>query len=110
MLLKENGASKFNSTPAKSATPISSIQHNVSTPLSNKNALSSADKKNLTPKSIHKPMNFTPIRELNRLTASVMRRFENSRVGAASSKASKDNTTPLRTPTMVLSYFLAMFF
>jgi len=30
-----------------------------------------------------------------------MRKFESTRVGAGPSKASKDNLTPIRTPTMV---------
>jgi hypothetical protein len=59
--------------------------------------LSNADKKRPTPKKV----NFTPIREFNRFTASVMKRFESTRVGASSSKASKDSLTPLKTPTMV---------
>ncbi|TKY46452.1 WAVE-DAMPENED 2 [Spatholobus suberectus] len=96
-LSKANGTSKFTSTPVKSTAAISFKRDNVATPMSNKPAtLSTADKKRSTPRSV----NFTPIRELNRLTASVMRKFESTRVGAGSSKASKDNLTPLRTPTM----------
>ncbi|XP_027359049.1 protein WVD2-like 7 isoform X2 [Abrus precatorius] len=97
-----NGTSKFTSTtPVKSTAPISSKRDNIATPMSNKAAtLSSADKKRSTPKSLQMSVSFTPIRELNRLTASVMRRFEGTRVGAGSSKASKDSLTPLRTPTL----------
>ncbi|KHN39705.1 hypothetical protein glysoja_040572 [Glycine soja] len=92
-----NGTSKFTTTPVKSTAAISFKRNNIVTPMSNKPAtLSTADKKRSTPRSV----NFTPIRELNRLTASVMRKFESTRAGAGSSKASKDNSTTLRTPTM----------
>ncbi|XP_054811442.1 protein WVD2-like 7 [Prosopis cineraria] len=109
--------SKFSSTPAK---PVSQKNENImGTPVrSNKPALGSVDKKkptvNVTPigsvdkkrstvkftliSSVDKKrptVSFTPIRELNRLTASVMRKFEGARV----SKASKESSTPLRTPT-----------
>ncbi|XP_058778924.1 protein WVD2-like 7 [Vicia villosa] len=101
-LLKSNhGTSKFTTTtPVKSSipvTPISSKIDNFATPtMSNKpSTLSNADKKRSTPKKV----NFTPIREFNRLTASVMRRFESTKVGSSSSKVSKDSSTPLRTPT-----------
>ncbi|KAL2335232.1 hypothetical protein Fmac_016445 [Flemingia macrophylla] len=97
-LSKANGTSKFTSTPVKSAAPNSSKRDNIATPMSSKPAtLGTADKKRSTPLSV----SFTPIRELNRLTASVMRKFESSIGGAGSSKASKDNLTPLRTPIMV---------
>ncbi|KAK2420381.1 pentatricopeptide repeat-containing protein [Trifolium repens] len=105
-LLKSNGTSKFTTTtPVKSNAPISSKIDNFATPMSNKKStrvdstpatLSNADKKRPTPKKV----NFTPIREFNRFTASVMKRFESTRVGASSSKASKDSLTPLKTPTM----------
>ncbi|RDX96711.1 Protein WVD2-like 7, partial [Mucuna pruriens] len=96
-LSKANGTSKFTSTPVKSTAAFSFKRDNIATPMNNEPAtLSIADKKRSTPRSV----NFTPIRELNRLTASVMRKFESTRVGAGSSKASKDNLTPLRTPTM----------
>lgn len=102
-LLKGTGTSKVTSTPVKSHAPIYSKRDNIATPMSsNKHAaLSSADKKRSTPRSLQMSVNFTPIRELNRLTASVMKKFESARVGAGSSKASKDTLTPLRTPTMV---------
>ncbi|XP_019451154.1 PREDICTED: protein WVD2-like 7 isoform X2 [Lupinus angustifolius] len=96
-LLKATGTSKFTSTPVKSTTPISSKRDNITTPMNNNKP--SSDKKRYTPKSLQMP-NFTPIREINRLTASVMKKFESTRAGAGSSKASKDSLTPLRTPTM----------
>ncbi|KAK7266868.1 hypothetical protein RIF29_19526 [Crotalaria pallida] len=97
-LLKATGTSKFNSTPVKSTAPISSKRDNIATPMSNNKP--SVDKKRFTPKSLQMSVNFTPIRELNRLTASVMRKFESTRVGASSSKPSKDSLTPLKTPIM----------
>ncbi|QHO17637.1 uncharacterized protein DS421_10g313830 [Arachis hypogaea] len=105
-LLKSNATSKVASTPIKStAATLSSKRDNCNiaatpTSSSNKHAslLSSADKRRSTP---YKSVNFTPIRELNRLTASVMKKFESARASAGSSKASKDaSLTPLRTPTM----------
>ncbi|CAL5185704.1 unnamed protein product [Lathyrus oleraceus] len=102
LLKANNGTSKFTTTtPVKSTTPISSKIDNFVTPAMSSNkpsSLSNADKKRSTPKKV----NFTPIREFNRLTASVMRRFESTKVGSSSSssKVSKDSLTPLRTPTM----------
>ncbi|CAL0299155.1 unnamed protein product [Lupinus luteus] len=98
-LLKATATSKFTSTPIKSTAPISSKRDNIATPtMSNKKP--SADKKKYTPKSLQMSVNFTPIREINRLTASVMKKFESTRAVSGSSKASKDSLTPLRTPTM----------
>ncbi|KAG5039919.1 hypothetical protein JHK85_012395 [Glycine max] len=101
-----NGTSKFTTTPVQSTAAISFERDNIVTPMRNKPAiLSTADKKRSTPRSV----NFTPIRELNRLTASVMRKFESTRAGAGSSKASKDSLTPLRTPTMVFQLLCFVF-
>ncbi|KAK7364859.1 hypothetical protein VNO80_13603 [Phaseolus coccineus] len=92
-----NKPSKFTATPIKSTAAISFRRDNIVTPMNNMPVgLSTVDKKRSTPRSV----NFTPIRELNRLTASVMRKFESTRGGAGTSKASKDNLTPIRTPTM----------
>ncbi|KAL1291898.1 protein WVD2-like 4 isoform X2 [Arachis ipaensis] len=104
-LLKSNATSKVASTPTKStAATVSSKRDNcniAATPTSSSkhaSLLSSADKRRSTP---YKSVNFAPIRELNRLTASVMKKFESARASAGSSKASKDaSLTPLRTPTM----------
>lgn len=99
-------SSKSSSIHQKAAKDGSSKDNNIATPISKKPALlDSAEKKTSTPKSLHKSVNFTPIRELNRLTSTVIRKIENSRFGANSSKASKDCHSPLRTPTMVLSCF-----
>ncbi|KAG2384302.1 Protein WVD2-like 7 [Vigna angularis] len=92
-----NRPSKFTATPIKSTAAISFRRDNIVTPVNNMPVgLSTVDKKRSTPRSV----NFTPIRELNRLTASVMRKFESTRAGAGPSRASKDNLTPIRTPTM----------
>lgn len=103
-LLKVTETSKSTSSPVKSEVSCGSKKDNVATPRSKEPALASPhpEKKRSSPKSLLMS-NFTPIREINRLTASVMKRFENARVGAASSKVSKDNssTTPIRTPTKV---------
>ncbi|TKY58871.1 hypothetical protein E2542_SST15943 [Spatholobus suberectus] len=101
-LLKVVGTFMFNnSTPVKSTTPSLSNKDDIATPVSNKPALSSADKEKSTAKSPHMSLNFTLIREINRLTVSLMRKFENTRVGAGSSKVSKDSSTLLRTTTKV---------
>lgn len=73
----------------------------TATPLNKRLVLEPADKKRSTPKTLHKAINFTPIRELNRITSSVIRKIENSRVGSSSSKANKDISTPLKTPNTV---------
>jgi hypothetical protein len=106
--LLHNRASKLPSSPAKHTAPICPKKDNNTTPMNMKPAIDYTDRKRSTPKSLHKSVNFTPIRELNKLTSTVMRKIESSRLGASSSKASKDCSTPLRTPTMVLSYFPAL--
>ncbi|XP_062152600.1 protein WVD2-like 7 isoform X3 [Alnus glutinosa] len=93
-------ASKLPSSPAKHTAPICPKKENNATPMSMKPATDSVDKKR-SPKSHHKSVNFTPIRELNRFTSKVIRKIESSRVGGSSYKASKDCSTPLRTPTTV---------
>lgn len=45
-------------------------------------------------------MNFTPAREFNRITSSIIRKIDNSR-GGSHSKSSKDCPTPSRTPMMM---------
>lgn len=97
-LLKIVGSSKFNnSTPVKCSTPSLSNKDDIATPMSNK----SENKEKSTPKSPHMSLNFTLIREINRLRVSLMRKFESTRVGAGSSKTSKDGSTLLRTTTKV---------
>ncbi|XP_008230454.1 PREDICTED: protein WVD2-like 7 isoform X1 [Prunus mume] len=94
-------APKVPSSPAKPIVSSCSRKDDILTPLRKKPATELEDKKRSTPKSLHKSVSFTPIRELSRLTSTVIRKIENSRVGASSSKTSKDCMTPLRTPTTV---------
>lgn len=91
-------ASKLPSTPAKP-----SKKENNATPISKKSALDAADKKRSTPKSIHKSIYLTPAREINRLTSTIIRKIDSSKAIGYSSKASKECSTPLRTPTVVLT-------
>lgn len=112
------------STPAKPISPASCINNatpkhvankyvmesadkrksNNATPkqVANKYVMESADKRKSTPKSLRMAVNFTPIRELNKLTSTVMRKIERSRVGSSTSKPAKDCSTPLRTPNTAL--------
>ncbi|XP_050232317.1 protein WVD2-like 7 isoform X4 [Mercurialis annua] len=92
--------SKLPCSPAKPAAPFRARKENNATPINKVPATDSMDRKKITPKSTHKSMNFTPVREINRLTSTIIRKIDNSRVGS-NSKASKDCSTPLRTPTMV---------
>ncbi|XP_009370317.2 protein WVD2-like 7 isoform X1 [Pyrus x bretschneideri] len=94
-------APKVPSSPAKPTAPSCSRKDDIITPLRKYPAAELEDKKKSTPKSLHKSVKFTPIRELSRLTSTVMRKIENSRVGASSSKTSKECLTPLKTPTTV---------
>lgn len=91
-------ASKLPSTPAKPAPSVRAKKEN--TPISKKSALESVERRKPTPKSTHKSMNFTPAREFNRITSSIIRKIDNSR-GGSHSKSSKDCPTPSRTPMMM---------
>ncbi|XP_021669159.2 protein WVD2-like 7 isoform X2 [Hevea brasiliensis] len=93
-------ASKLPCTPVKPAASVRSRKENNATPISKKSALDSLDKKRSTPKSTYKSANFTPVRELNRVTSTIIRKIDGSKV-TSNSKASKDCPTPLRTPTTV---------
>lgn len=95
-------ASKLPSTPAKPAPSVRAKKENTATPISKKSALESVERRKPTPKSTHKSMNFTPAREFNRITSSIIRKIDNSRVGSHS-KSSKDCPTPSRTPMMMVS-------
>ncbi|XP_034932467.1 protein WVD2-like 7 isoform X3 [Populus alba] len=93
-------ASKLPSTPAKPAPSVRAKKENTATPISKKSALESVERRKPTPKSTHKSMNFTPAREFNKITSSIIRKIDNSRVGSHS-KSSKDCPTPSRTPMMM---------
>ncbi|XP_011045202.1 PREDICTED: uncharacterized protein LOC105140176 isoform X1 [Populus euphratica] len=97
-----NIASKLPSTPAKPAPSVRAKKENTATPISKKSALDSVERRKPTPKSTHKSMNFTPAREFNRITSSIIRKIDNSRAGSHS-KSSKDCPTPSRTPMMMVS-------
>ncbi|XP_023550394.1 protein WVD2-like 7 isoform X2 [Cucurbita pepo subsp. pepo] len=92
-----NRSSKIPSTPAKPIAPASTPKQ-----VANKHVMESADKRKSTPKSLRMAVNFTPIRELNKLTSTVIRKIERSRVGSNTSKPAKDCSTPLRTPNTAL--------
>lgn len=53
-----------------------------------------------TPKSSRKSINFTPAQELSRLTSTIIQKIDGPRM-ASYSKASKECSTPSRTPNTV---------
>ncbi|XVF16276.1 hypothetical protein REPUB_Repub10bG0017200 [Reevesia pubescens] len=89
--------SKVPSSPAKFTSPIRTNKGNNLTPVSKQSAMNMSDRKRSTPKSSHKSINFTPAKELSRLTSSIIRKIEGSRIGS-NSKAPKECPTALRTP------------
>ncbi|KAF2305998.1 hypothetical protein GH714_009378 [Hevea brasiliensis] len=93
-------ASNLPCSPAKPAASVRARKENNATPISKKSAIGFMDKKKSTPKSTYKSMNFTPVRELNRITSTIIRKIDGSKV-TSNSKALKDCPTPLRTPTTV---------
>lgn len=97
------------STPAKPTASSQSTKEINATPIKKKSAIDSADKKRSTPKSIHKSIYLTPAREINRLTSTIIRKIDSSKVMGSNSKASKDCSTPLRTPTAVPTSLLPYF-
>jgi hypothetical protein len=82
----------------KSTDPIISARDNIATPMNNNTSLR---KKSSNAKSLHMSVKFAVIRQINRLTASVMRKFETAKISSGSSIASKE--TPLTTPTKVFN-------
>ncbi|KAH9743769.1 TPX2 (Targeting protein for Xklp2) protein family [Citrus sinensis] len=92
-------ATKTPSTPAKPTAPLQSTKEINATPIKKKSAIDFADNKRSTPKSIHKSIYLTPAREINRLTSTIVRKIDGSKVMGSNSKASKDCSTPLMTPT-----------
>ncbi|KAL9457865.1 hypothetical protein AB3S75_006831 [Citrus x aurantiifolia] len=92
-------ATKMPSTPAKPTAPLQSTKEINATPIKKKSAIDFADNKRSTPKSIHKSIYLTPAREINRLTSTIVRKIDGSKVMGSNSKASKDCSTPLMTPT-----------
>ncbi|KAH9792203.1 TPX2 (Targeting protein for Xklp2) protein family [Citrus sinensis] len=92
-------ATKMPATPAKPTAPLQSTKEINATPIKKKSAIDFADNKRSTPKSIHKSIYLTPAREINRLTSTIVRKIDGSKVMGSNSKASKDCSTPLMTPT-----------
>ncbi|CAN1321912.1 Protein WVD2-like 7 [Linum perenne] len=61
--------------------------------------------KKSTPKSTHnnKAMNFTPVREINRLTSTIIRKIDGCSRASKSSAKDFSTVTPLRTPTVAFT-------
>lgn len=93
----------------KSKTPSHSSKDGIATPMSNNPALTSSKKEGSTSKLPHMSLNFTLVREINKLTVSLVRKFGSTGVGASSSKASKDSSTLIKTTTKVWSCLNAYF-
>lgn len=106
--LRSTVLSKVTSSPAKSIATLHPRKENNFTPRTVKSTIYSTDTKKSTPKSLRKLMNFTPAREPGKLSTPAIKKIESSRVAPSSYKASKDCTTPLRTPITVL-FILIMF-
>ncbi|XP_031265059.1 protein WVD2-like 7 isoform X2 [Pistacia vera] len=90
-------SSKSSSYGEPAALSLSKKENNF-TPIKKKPAIDLAEKKRSTPKSTHKSIYFTPAREINRLTSTIIRKIDSSKVGS-NAKASKDCSNPLKTPT-----------
>ncbi|XP_057983769.1 protein WVD2-like 7 isoform X2 [Malania oleifera] len=96
------GVSRLPSSPAKSAAAIHPLKKEINaTPVGIKSTLDSWDRRRSTPKSLHMSINMTPARENKKLAPPAPLKTESSRLAGAASKASKNCSTPLRTPTMV---------
>ncbi|GMI68359.1 hypothetical protein HRI_000505200 [Hibiscus trionum] len=89
--------SRVPSSPAKFKAPLRPNNGNNLTPMTKKPAIDISERKKPTPKSSHKSVNFTPAKELGKLTSTIIRKIDGSRIDS-SSKASKECPTPLRTP------------
>ncbi|XP_021299048.1 protein WVD2-like 7 isoform X2 [Herrania umbratica] len=89
--------SKVPSSPAKFTAPTRPNKGNNLTPMAKKSAMDISDRKRSTPKSSHKSINFTPAKEFSKITSTIIRKIDGSRI-ASNSKSSKECATPLRTP------------
>lgn len=92
----------------QSTDPIISDEDTISTPMNNKASLRKKRSKSNS-KSVHMSVKFAVIREINRLIASLMRKFETTRAVSGSSTASKDRWTTLTTPTKVFINYKTQF-
>ncbi|XVE84091.1 hypothetical protein DITRI_Ditri16bG0141500 [Diplodiscus trichospermus] len=89
--------SKVPSSPAKFTALNRPNKGNNLTPVAKKSAVDISDRKRSTPKSSHKSITFTPAKDISRLTTTIIRKLDGSRIGS-NSKAAKECSTPLRTP------------
>lgn len=94
--------SKVPYSPAKFTAPFRPNKGNNLTPVAtaNKPAMDISYTKRSTPKSSRKSINFTPAQELSRLTSTIIQKIDGPRM-ASYSKASKECSTPSRTPNTV---------
>ncbi|GMI67088.1 hypothetical protein HRI_000378100 [Hibiscus trionum] len=90
-------SAKVTASPAKFKATIRPNQGSNLTPMAKKSAMDISDRKRPAPKSAHKSINFTPAKELSKLTSTITRKIDGSRI-ASNSKASKECPTPLKTP------------
>ncbi|KAK9012453.1 hypothetical protein V6N11_040504 [Hibiscus sabdariffa] len=90
-------ASKVPSSPAKFKAPLRPNNGNNLTPMTKKPAIDITERKRPTPKSSHKSIHFTPAKGVSKLTSTIVRKIDGSRIDL-SSKASKECPTPSRTP------------
>ncbi|KAK8716989.1 hypothetical protein V6N13_044274 [Hibiscus sabdariffa] len=97
-------ASKVPSSPAKFKAPLRPNNGNNLTPMTKKPAIDITERKRPTPKSSHKSIHFTPAKGVSKLTSTIVRKIDGSRIDL-SSKASKECPTPSRTPNKVLFSF-----
>ncbi|KAA8548182.1 hypothetical protein F0562_004557 [Nyssa sinensis] len=93
-------ASIIPSSPTKPTAPVHPKKENNVTPITRKSTIEPTDKRKSTPKSLYQLINFTPARETDKFSTPDIQKIESSKVAPSSSKAFKDCTTPLRTPTM----------
>ncbi|KAJ8750207.1 hypothetical protein K2173_014122 [Erythroxylum novogranatense] len=76
-------------SPAKQAAPLRPKKENIATPINKKSTVESD-----RIKSTQKSMNFTPVRQLNKITSTLIRKIDNSSV-SSNCKASKNYATPV---------------
>lgn len=84
----------------RQSTAPKSKEDSFATPKSKTTATNSLDKKRSSHKWL-KPLDFTPIRELNLLSSAAKRKIDSSHIDGNHPEASKDCPTPFKTPIMV---------
>ncbi|XP_021890303.1 protein WVD2-like 4 isoform X2 [Carica papaya] len=93
----ENDATPIAKKSTIDSAPVHLKKENNATPITKKSAMDTVDKRRMTPKSSQRSYNFTPAKEVNRLTSKIIRKIDGSRIGF-NSKMPKEVSTPLRTP------------